>query len=429
VIPQVLINPSKKYPEILDTIAGGLDSPIIVFDENAQWIAEQSDARWIYGRTDRIFLKYWDTRKFSLLELVSEISKFVKYFDIYIDSSSRHEDSIQRVYGASTQISILNYNSLVFKTDNAKNEKNSSFLNDVPKLGILLVHIDAYDVTQECLSSIRNTTYSHKQVYVLDNSSQNLSGLLLFLTHSEVIMLFATSRTSYCESFNILADFATRDQSQYLFVSNNDTRGHSSDIFEQLISDISIEIGMVSPVIYDYHHELLRSESVSHFGVDFSLATEAYVIDANLWAKLGGFTNDFNIYCEDVDLLLRLRFLEIDGAYNAHVELEHLQNATTKTKVFLKTYFYIRNVIWIQKRKRVNCFKNFLYFTTQESLSLLKQSFSQSHLRDMYPALVTPFYLFAGIFSGIFTNPQENKSTDLSRALLRTRWELKYKVR
>lgn len=420
----VLLNPSKAFPEFTDNYHAGEQSQVIIFDSDAGWIARESEKRWSSGKTDKVFLKYWDTQEISV-EKINEIVAF------HSDNYSFYTSDFKKLEALSSQGNeVFGFDEFISEVEvDHLQETDTNYPSEKSQLGILLIHIEAFEITQECIDSLEQTAYRDKKIYLLENASRNLSALKLFLRNPLVHMVFATARSSYCNSFNLLADFAIRDGSQYLFISNNDTRGHSPEIFNKLISQIDDKFGMVSPVIYDFDHVLLRSDMVTHFGVQFSLATEAYVIPATLWQEVDGFTNVFNIYCEDVDLLLRVRAAGKEGKYDQRVQMEHLQNGATRKKVFLRTYFYIRNVIWLQKRKKKNLLYNIAYFTAQESLAMLNWAKQQTANRDYYPILATPLFLFAGIVVGLFTFPRKNKKSDLHKALLRSHWELKYKVR
>lgn len=420
----VLLNPSKAFPEFTENYVVGEQSQVIIFDTDARWVARESEKRWSSGRTDRVFLKHWDTKEVGVEAIQEIVASFTDNYSFY-SSDFKKLQTLSALGKEALSFDALNSVfavGVLLETEPIPQSEES-------QLGILLIHIEAFEITQECIDSLENTVYRDKQIYLLENASANLSALKLFLRNPLVHMLFATARSSYCNSFNLLADFAIRDGSHYLFVSNNDTRGHSPKIFNNLISEIENQFGMVSPVIYDFEHVLLRSDMVTHFGVQFSLATEAFVIPSKLWQEVDGFTNAFNIYCEDVDLLLRVRAAGKEGKYDQRVQMEHLQNGATRKKVFLRTYFYIRNVIWLQKRKKTNLLYNVAYFTTQESLAMLKWAKQQTANKDIYPIVATPFFLIAGIIVGLFTFPRKNKKSDLHKALLRSRWELKYKVR
>lgn len=420
----VLLNPSQAFPEFTETFFADETSQLIIFDTDARWVARESKKRWASGRTDRVFLKHWKTHEISIDAIEEIVSSHCEKYSIYSSATKRAKTLIAP---GKEQLGFDKFYSLFPEPNSRVTDSNSQSAES--QLGILLIHIEAFEITQECIDSLANTVYHDKKIYLLENASHNLSALKLFLLNPLVQMLFATARSSYCNSFNLLADFAIRDGSKFLFVSNNDTRRHSPEIFQNLISGIDEIFGMVSPVIYDFDHVLLRSDMVTHFGVQFSLATEAYVIPAALWQEVDGFTNAFNIYCEDVDLLLRVRAAGKEGKYDQRVHMEHLQNGATRKKVFLRTYFYIRNVIWLQKRKKKNFLYNIAYFTAQETLALLKWAQRQTVNRDYYPIITTPLFLLSGIVVGLFTFPRKNKKSDLHKALLRSRWELKYKVR
>jgi len=425
VVTFILINPSHSLSDGTTLQLPQFCDELIVFDTNAQWVARQSEARWANGCKDRIFLKHLPKKHFTsnLAEAISVIGANRTKVVVYTKWSDL-QDSPLRIQNLSN-FEIRD----VEETKHFEYAPNRSRDTQAPDLAILLIHIDNYELTHNCLLSLANTSFNSRQVYVLENASQNFSALRLFIENKSLIMIFATARSSYCSSFNILADFAIRDGAKYLFVSNNDTRNHSENIFETLISKLSGSIVMASPSIFDFERNLLRSDTVTHFGVAFNLATEAYVTPSAHWTGVGGFTTDFNIYCEDVDLLMRTNRLGLDGCYADNVSLEHLQNGATRKKVFLRTYFYMRNVIWIQKNKASSRIKNIVYFGLQEALAMTLWAIRQAKNRDFYPLLVAPWFLFAGLLVGVATSPRKNSNSQLVRTLKRSKWELKYRIR
>jgi GT2 family glycosyltransferase len=423
----VLVNPSQSASgtspgHVVATAPG----PTIVIDANGRWVASTAEERWARGAVDRVFLRAGDISDSAVLnEFLQELSRQKNF--IHFVTSERDERVLAHSLLSHPEITATfsRFGSTVSPSPAITSTSNTL----QKKLGVLLVHIQSYDITRDCLVSLESTTYENKQIFLLENASANFSALRLFLEFPSVVFLFGTARISYCNSFNLLADFAIRQGSDYLFVSNNDTRGHSPHIFEALTSGIAGNIGMVSPKVYDFDHVLLRSGVVNHFGVDFSLATEAYVISAQLWQQVDGFSNSFNIYGEDVDLLLRVRALGKEGRYEESVELEHLQNGVTRNKVFIRAFFYMRNVVWLQKRRNVRVAYDIAYYSAQESIQLLLWAGRLAAKRDVYPLFSVIILVPTGILVGIFTKPKRNRHSDLSRALRRSTWELKFKVR
>jgi GT2 family glycosyltransferase len=431
----VLVNPSQSEGESAQGhIVATNQGPTIVVDSNRPWIASRAEERWATGAVDRVFLRALDVSDSVILqEFVKEIARAENSIHFFV--SERDEKVVREALHSHPEVTVAFSR---FGSDPASTSVppaahapviSPSKVSWQKTLGLLLIHIEAYDITRECLSSLEATTYENKKIFVLENASANFSALRLFLEFPSVVFLFGTARISYCASFNLLADFAIRRGSEYLFVSNNDTRGHSPNIFEALTSGIAGNIGMVSPKVYDFDHVLLRSGVVNHFGVDFSLATEAYVISAELWQQVDGFANSFNIYGEDVDLLLRVRALGKEGRYEESVEMEHLQNGVTGNKVFIRTFFYMRNIVWLQKRRNVRVAYDIAYYSAQESIQLFLWAWRLALKRDVYPFFSVIVLVPTGILAGIVTRPHRNEDSDLSEALRRSTWELKFKVR
>jgi len=433
----VMVNPSQSSTEASMGLAvARAGQATVVIDKNRPWIASLAEQRWEAAADDRVFLKAVDIDDVVMLdEFLRELARATTIAHFVTSASDE-----RRVRQALLEHPVLHATFSCFDDDDSLSgianihhasaePVSPSALSDQKKLGVLLIHIESYEITRACLSSIEATTYVPKTVFLLENASSNFSALRLFFEFPAVIFLFGTARISYCNSFNLLGDVAIRHGCEFLFVSNNDTRGHSPNIFEALISGITGAIGMFSPKVYDFDHSLLRSGTVNHFGVNFSLATEAYVISAALWKQVEGFTNSFNIYCEDVDLLLRVRALGKEGRYDDSVELEHLQNGVTRNKVFIRSYFYMRNIVWLQKARNVRLVYDIAYFSAQESIQLLLWAGRLAKKGDFYPLLAVIVFVPSGILAGMFSRPRRNKRSDLAKALKRSRWELKFTIR
>lgn len=431
----MLINPSRAgFSGHLFTSTNP-ETSTVVLDDNPRWIAEQSEAQWNSATLSRTFYKFWDVRHHDQREQLVQLLLSTTD-DVDVESSELEWQLLQRELSkqAGDNSRIRHHDIRLTadegnEQDTARNSTTDAEEKIVGRVAVLLVHIDNRRVTEDCLVSIRSTTYQDKAITVLDNASQNLSGVELFLLFPEATFLSSVARVSYTDSFNVLADLAIRHGADYLFISNNDTRSHSVNIFEELISAVTPQCSIVSPVVYDFDGNLLRNGEVNHFGVDFPIATEAYLVPVDVWKHLDGFTQSYGIYCEDVDLILRLRRSGSDGAYVTSVRLEHLQNATTGGKIFLRTFFYLRNVLWIQKVKRHRLVRNLAYFGAQEFLSVIRSLWRAARAGHVAHITLGPLYLLGGCIAGLLTSPRPNVRSQLSESLLRTTWEWKYRVR
>ena len=109
--------------------------------------------------------------------------------------------------------------------------------------------------------------------------------------------------------------------------------------------------------------------------------------------------------------------------------MEHLQNGATRNKVFIRTFFYMRNIVWVQKRRKVRVAYDTAYFSAQEAIQLLFWAGRLVAKGDLYPFFAVLVLVPTAVLAGIFTRPKRNRRSDLSRALRRSNWELKFKVR
>jgi GT2 family glycosyltransferase len=297
------------------------------------------------------------------------------------------------------------------------------------RVGVILIQFNAHDLTAACLESLYETTYSDKQVYLLENASSDLSTLQLFLEFPRLQVITAIARTSYCNAFNLLADIASRGGCAYLFFVNNDTRGFSPDLFEHLISDLSPEIALVSPRIYDFTQADIHWRPRTKWGISWDLATEAYLVDAAVWNRLGGFTSSFVMYCEDLDFLLRLRAIGMDARLNTDVKLDHMGGAAVRTMLFVPTFFYMRNLLWLQRRAFGKLGRSEVSNVAQSVRATVVQSASLLRSKEFTLGARKLAYVAAGLTAGVLTRPRDNRPGEMAESLRRSTWPLKFRIR
>jgi len=410
----VIIN-SSRSPEIAyQLIRFAHGNPYVFVDDDQEFLAQLSEMYWRLSSLSRKLFVFFsgkahsvDNQNKKLIELIDLNCSLIYYSGEKPWWLADFDEKKIKMLGT---------------IDEFQTTKEYTPINSATRVGILLIQFDAAALTRDCISSLLKTSYLNKRIYLLDNSSSDYSSLEIFLEFSEVIVISSISRTSYCQGFNLLADFAIRDGCSYVFIANNDTRGFSKNLFETLIEALKDEIKIVSPKVLDYTKKEIHWRPRYKFGISFDIATEAYLLTTQTWSELGGFNSSYIMYVEDIDLLQRLRIKGGSAKLVDSVLMEHLGSGATRKMIFLPTFFYLRNLIWIQKERSDKSFKKLFYHFSNEAIKMQKRS------EPIHRPIVL-FYSVLALVVGLVTNSTTFKQKSFSDTLRSHRTELKYKIK
>lgn len=197
---------------------------------------------------------------------------------------------------------------------------------------IVLTHGGAEDITSACIDSLLAQDYTRLTILLVDNDSFDGSGARLRDRYPDIRYLNTGGNLGYTGGNNRGIKLALDAGADYVLVLNNDTV-LEPDCISQLVGSATDRagLGIVAPKIL-FHHDPRR---VWYGGGDLSMAkavgnhrgemslddpSEAPRLDEITFAtgccflmpaatarRMGGFREDFFMYCEDVELSLRLR--------------------------------------------------------------------------------------------------------------------------
>jgi GT2 family glycosyltransferase len=275
-------------------------------------------------------------------------------------------------------------------------------INEVDEISILVRQWDSFEMTSQCLDSLLATDYSKKRILLIDDASKDWSYLHLFFAYPSIHVVRTIDRLEYCNSFNLLAKYATHLGSDFIFIVNNDTSNFSQNIFKELIGNSNAQIGVISSRVKDYSGNIIVKEDRKWLGIPFNIATEGYLIALNTWNKIGGFNSSLIRYTEDLEIVRELRNLGLEQKRVDTVYFSHLGNGSSSRQNFIPIFFAARNLIWIQK----------IYFPSGSIFSMLKRSaektwpgiFKTNTLTGKRSIFRRFIYLILGLISGAFSS-------------------------
>uniref|UniRef100_UPI00404B5E79 glycosyltransferase family 2 protein n=1 Tax=Flavobacterium sp. TaxID=239 RepID=UPI00404B5E79 len=279
-------------------------------------------------------------------------------------------------------------------------------------VAILISQFKKHNLTVDCINSLKKTTYKNKVFFLVDDCSGDYSNLKVFLAHDDVYLISLFSNSDYCAVYNILAEKAVRLQFPYLFIINNDTFDFSINYFESLIKHFSkANIGIVSSRVNDFDGEKIHWRPRIWANIPLTIATEGYIVRSSVWKETGGFNLSYVRYCEDLDLVIRIKdfgfleYLENDVSFSHHV------GASSNIMNFKPTFYYLRNIIWVNRtffknKSNTNEIANIFFIKARPIFKKANTIFKNGDLVSAF--FIYLYCLFALIF-GFFSFPKPNR--------------------
>jgi len=257
------------------------------------------------------------------------------------------------------------------------NEKNR------PKIYIVLLNWNGYDLTRECIFSLLNIKYNNYEVIVVDNGSDDDSYSKLYREFGEKVDFIKNEKNlGFAEGNNAGIKYSVEKGADYLLILNNDT------IVDELFLDKMIDyaecdskIGILGSKIY-YHSEpniiwfsggyfsrLKAGMSVKGMDIedngDFNKVIDvdyitgcALLVKSEVVKKIGIFDKEYFNYAEDADFCFRAK------------------------REGYKVVFVPSSKVWhkVARSMKGNFSPFYLYFQSKNRLLLVKKNFSKIYL-------------------------------------------------
>jgi len=197
-----------------------------------------------------------------------------------------------------------------------------------PSVEVLILNWNGADLTIDCLRSMWAVNYPTLGVTVIDNGSSDDSVERILKEYPDVNMISLDQNYGYGGGYNrAIPHLSTTPD--YLLLLNNDTTV-APDFIQCLVDGIEKFGGdhLYGPKIYyadqperiwyaggevsmrgaRIYHRGLRKIDSAEFQMDVKTGYVTgccLLLSSDLWDKLDGFDEQFNMYAEDVDLCLR----------------------------------------------------------------------------------------------------------------------------
>ena len=218
---------------------------------------------------------------------------------------------------------------------------------------IVMRNHNALPLTAEALCSLRQLTYPNYRVIVVDDGSNDDSPDEISLHFPEVTLIRSAKYIEYCKSFNIGIREALRNQAQYIFLVNNDTKDFSTNYLEAIVGEFeeNRSVGLVGSWCFDYNGgPIWQGVAKEKLGVPMETPTEGFVVKREVFERIGLLNEKLVRYFEDLDFIIRLRSAGYQTRAVSSVSFAHLGGGTSSKQTFVPNYYRVRNVILFMRK-------------------------------------------------------------------------------
>jgi GT2 family glycosyltransferase len=245
-----------------------------------------------------------------------------------------------------------------------------------PKVFILILHWQKYEVTRNCLASFRTLEYSHYQIIVLDNASTNDSAHRLEKEFPECLFIFNAENNGYGAGMNPGIRYALAHGGEYIFLLNNDVIVYQPEFLRLLVRFMEShpQVGIAGPKLLfaDGRYQKsdnrfflamaliiwwpsiltriaqnrgwIRSRENETFRVRW-LNAVALLFKRQVFEDIGLMDERFFLGAEDIDLSLRAQQKGWETWYYPKAKLTHLSFTSHENTGIAYDEFYAKTMV------------------------------------------------------------------------------------
>lgn len=263
------------------------------------------------------------------------------------------------------------------------------------KVGIILLNYCNYNLTIDCIESIRQSTYQNYEIIVVDNNSPDHSGKNLSQIEG-IRFLQMKENLGFAAGNNKGIEVALSDGCEYVMLLNNDTV-IDPNMIETLVSRADANTVVVPKMYYfdvegrkdilwyaggilkykssDGIHIGGRQEDSKQHSVEreVTFATGCcMMIHRAILEKVGLLREEYFMYCEDTDYSIRLNKSNVKILYVPNAKLWHKVSSSSGGEMskFI-VYYVVRNKIYCAIVNKLGI-KTIIYIIAETLYRVLK---------------------------------------------------------
>ncbi len=283
-----------------------------------------------------------------------------------------------------------------------------------PKVGVLIVNWNGYQITRECIISCGRLTYSNKEIFLIDNGSIDDSFDKLKKEFPSVIFLHNKINKGFSGGVNPGIQAALKSNCSYIWLLNNDAQP-APECLSAMVdkSESNKQQSIVGSVIHKGTSKNKNPEIEVVGGGRINFITGRTTINKNIYNPLlgyvsgasmlipaslikdiGYFDERYFMYYEDADFCLRAKKNGISLVVAEKSHVWHVGSASTKGIINpVKDGYAAKScVIFFKKHGRLSC------------LPAVFAMSIRSVRRILYGDFKCVLAIFKGLMQGVFTH-------------------------
>lgn len=282
-------------------------------------------------------------------------------------------------------------------------------------VGIIIVNYNTYHELLQCVDSIKETCKTKYKIYIVDNGSdKKIQDRLLrqWKQREEIEVLVSDENLGYSAGNNIGIKKAVKDGARYIAIVNSDIV-FQNDVISIMLKNINKEVAVVGPrvynlagedgqqliVTYNYFYALLDRVPFYYLKKFFSIGMVkpeqnriqkyygmvsgcCFLIDAEVFKRIGYFDENVFLYSEERILSIKLRQIHRKVCYNPRAVVVHREGQSTKKKgnAFADYHRYASDYYTVRRYCKYNNWEIWLFRKVRELNFYLKSVKNTSYL-------------------------------------------------
>jgi GT2 family glycosyltransferase len=254
-------------------------------------------------------------------------------------------------------------------------QKPSLYTPMPPLVYVLVLNWNAPLYTLKCVRSLRMLEYANYQIVLIDNGSTDDSVQVLHRELPDLLLLQTSANLGYAGGNNCGVRYALECGAEYIWILNNDTQVDPNAL-TALVDALESDPGAALAGSKIYYMD--RSERLAYAGADIDylrgklchrgvneldngqydmLEPVAFVtgcsllVRASLIQKVGLMSEDFFLYCEDVEWNLRFQKAGFTCLYVPHSRIWHKESGSAGGPTNANVIYYgARNRLYLFER-------------------------------------------------------------------------------
>lgn len=225
----------------------------------------------------------------------------------------------------------------------------------LPKVSIVTGNQNRFSLVSNCTKSLEELTYSNYEIIVVDDGSTDESPQMLKEAFPRVILIQNEECMGYCKALNVGIREALRNDADYVFLVNDDTKDFSRNYLEEVLKvfEKDEKIGLVGSRVLDFNGNEVWWGQVHQnhkmLGVVSNIPGCGFVVRSKLFKEIGLLDEDLFMFFEDLDFITRLRKAQYKTAFVPSVQFAHLGGGTESRFGFVFNYYRVRNIFLFLK--------------------------------------------------------------------------------